>query len=43
MKANIAGAEVDCYSFDEVVDLTIRHALIETSPKYYRYTQCTAI
>ena len=34
MKANIAGAEVDCYSFDEVVDLTLRQALTETSPKY---------
>ena len=34
MKANIAGAEIDCYSFDEVVDLTIRQALTATSPKY---------
>jgi N-acetylglucosaminyldiphosphoundecaprenol N-acetyl-beta-D-mannosaminyltransferase len=34
MKANIVGTEVDCYSFDEVVELTIQQALMGTVPKY---------
>ena len=34
MKANIVGTEVDCYSFDEVVELTIQQALMGTAPKY---------
>ena len=34
MKINIAGAQVDRYSFDEVVEMTIDRALTGTSPAY---------
>jgi N-acetylglucosaminyldiphosphoundecaprenol N-acetyl-beta-D-mannosaminyltransferase len=34
MKVNIAGAEIDCYNFDEVLSLTIDRALRGASPTY---------
>jgi N-acetylglucosaminyldiphosphoundecaprenol N-acetyl-beta-D-mannosaminyltransferase len=34
MKVNIVGAQIDCYSFDEVVDITLERALSGNSPAY---------
>jgi N-acetylglucosaminyldiphosphoundecaprenol N-acetyl-beta-D-mannosaminyltransferase len=34
MKVNIAGAEIDVYSFDEVVQISIDRALTKTAPTY---------
>lgn len=34
MKINIVGTQIDCYSFDEVVEMTIDRALTGTSPTY---------
>jgi N-acetylglucosaminyldiphosphoundecaprenol N-acetyl-beta-D-mannosaminyltransferase len=34
MKVDIGGAQVDCYSFDEVVDMTVDRALTGIAPAY---------
>jgi N-acetylglucosaminyldiphosphoundecaprenol N-acetyl-beta-D-mannosaminyltransferase len=34
MRVNIAGAEIDTYSFDEVVDIIIDRALTSSTPEY---------
>ncbi len=34
MKVNIVGAQIDCYSFEEVVDITLDRALAGSAPAY---------
>ncbi len=34
MKVNIVGAEIDCYSFDEVVEIIVNRALSKSLPAY---------
>jgi N-acetylglucosaminyldiphosphoundecaprenol N-acetyl-beta-D-mannosaminyltransferase len=34
MKVNIGGAQIDSYSFDEVVDLVVERAIAKTTPAY---------
>ncbi|MBE7382478.1 MAG: WecB/TagA/CpsF family glycosyltransferase [Leptolyngbya sp. SIO1E4] len=34
MKIDISGIRIDCYSFDEVIELTVNHILSERKPRY---------